>query len=88
MSDAAAIALRLFTVFWWTLLIVVTFFAISIILEIIDGHPWYMDGVHPWSPPRLLFSLLVPPIVIPIPFVILAIVRWIVTSRWRFGPSW
>ena len=91
--------LRLFAVCWWLVVIGSAGFALFGTAAVWGDY--HVGGIRP-SPdtggldpgsPRpdpswhvaagaivLLFSLL--------PFIIMAVIRWIAISRWRFGPRW
>jgi hypothetical protein len=69
--------LRLFAVIWWLLVIgsagPIAFFAVVLALELPDADPVV---VLSWI------------VLLLVPYIVMTVIRWIITGRWRFGPRW
>jgi hypothetical protein len=79
------VTLRLFTVFWWLLVIGSVggaLFDASTIWESLAPHTytWQQQVEATAGTIKLISS--------PLPFIAMTIIRRIATGRWRFGPRW
>jgi hypothetical protein len=84
------VACRAFAVFWWLL------HAYAVTMMVIAMHGKRMLVEDPmaslwgigWFPAHRVASLSGIGWFIALPLVILLLLRWTITGRWRFGPRW
>jgi hypothetical protein len=94
--------LRLFAVFWWLLVIGCAACAFAGVRFVREHYAKAVaDAIHGilFSRPDVLMPDIPDPNVYILvgamislgsflPFAIMTVIRWIITSRWRFGPRW
>jgi hypothetical protein len=44
--------------------------------------------LDPPDPTNLVLGSVSIPLLALVPFVVMTLIRWIITARWRFGPRW